>query len=186
MNKEISNILSGTSSCVLVNERELKSAKPTSFTAIISGVDEVFCLYPGIVEFIGSVGGKQSVSVLVNNHEMIRYLNLRSTSDYLIRGEQIFAGDTLGVPYRRGILHLEYCTQWKGDSNYPIRMCGRQFFKQNPIELLDKIYIPPEDLTVLETFTPEGEEYEFDEEQLSEWSPPIQYTYNEFTNNKGD
>lgn len=184
MNKEISIGLSGTDSCVLVNEKELKNTKTTSFTAIISGVDEVFCLYPGIVEFIGSVDGKQSVSVLVNNHEMIRYLNLRTTSEYLVRGEQLFAGDTIGIPYRRGELHLEYCTQWRGDSKCPIRMCGRQFFKQNPLELLEKKYVPPKDLTVLETFTPGDEEYEFTDEQLTEWSIQEEYTYNEFTDGR--
>lgn len=161
--------ITGKDSCVLVNENELNSSKVTSFTALISGADEVFCLFSGTAEFVGSFGGQQSVSLLVNKHEMIRYLNLVDTP--WMRGNSIAEGDTIGKAHKKKYLGFEYCTQWKGDSKYPVRMCGRLFYKQNPMDILNGIYVPPKDIALVEDFVPANATVEFTEDQVNEWLP---------------
>jgi len=167
VNKDILKALTGSTSPVLLNERELNSSKVTSFTASFLGVNEVFCLFPGSAIFVGSFDGAESVNILVNKHELIRYTNLAVAP--VVRDSQVPKGQKIGEVSPRKRFGFEYCTQWQGDSKYPVRFCGRLFFKQNPKDILNGIYVPPRDIELIEDFVPYYTDVEFTSEQAGEW-----------------
>lgn len=170
MNKEIVERLTGKTTCTLKNEAELTGDKPTSFTALITGVSGVFNLYRGKVLFVGSYDGIYSVNILVNDHELLRYCYLGEVES-LLAEDVVEAGRKLGKVAKNRTLGFEYCTQWQGNSNKTVRMCGRLFFKQNPLDILNNLYQVPEPITIVEDTTPEALEYDFTDEEIDsgEW-----------------
>lgn len=163
------NTLVYDTSCKLLNEKELLSKKTTSFTAIISGASEVFCLFPGEVEFVGTFNGMQSIDILINGHELIRYLNLDHAD--CRKGMVLTHGEYCGKVNKKRGLGFEYCTQWQGQSKYPVRLCGRTFYKQNPIDILNGIYEPPQEIGITYAYTSHKTDAEFEDYQMDEWRP---------------
>lgn len=169
MDNQILEKLSGGAKCTLVNEKSLRSKRPASFTAQISGVDGVFTLYPGTVEFVGTFEGANSVCVLMNDHEMFRFGGLAEVSEYVQKGRELSEFFKLGETARNKKCTFEYWTQWQGESKYPARVCGRVYYKQNPIDILDGIYVPPAPVVVVQDSTPINAEAEFTPEEDEEW-----------------
>lgn len=165
--------LTGGKTCKLINESDLMSKRPTSFTAVISGVDEVYCLFPGTVEFIGSYKNDGTVTLLVTNHEIIRYLHLDDIP--VIRNSLIETGAFLGKVPKRKNLEIEYCTQWRGESKYPIRLNTRTYYKQNPMDLLNGLYAPPREYAIEDGINRPNDTVELEPEQLLEWGTEAQY-----------
>lgn len=136
------NILTGGNSetCKLDNEKELASSRATTFTATISGVTDVFSLFPGKVLFLGFFEGMGTISIAVSNHEVIKYMNFDSI--LVTQFSKVNRGTRLGSIHSRKGLQLEYCTQWKGESKFPSRFNNRLFYKQRPLDILNGIYVP--------------------------------------------
>ena len=168
MDQQVMKTLTGGKTCKLINETDLNSNKPTSFTAKFSGVSEVYCLFTGTVEFYGYYNGVGTVTVLVTNHEIVRYINIDNIQ--LERNQFLEPGTLIGKANKRKGLAFEYCTQWRGESKYPIRLNNRTYYKQNPIDLLNGLYIPPRELEVEYGINRPDDTVEFTKEQLSEWS----------------
>lgn len=169
MDAEIIKILTGDNISKLLNEKDLRTANPTSFTATFSDVNEVFCLFTGQIEYMGmDENGLWTMNLDVTNHEIIRYMNM--TSCIGNKNQWIEEGTKIGtvVPKRKNF-SLEYCSEWKGYSKYPVRICGRTFYKQNPIDILDGAYVPPREFHVSEQYTRPYQTYSFTQDQLDEW-----------------
>lgn len=170
MDKNLATRLTFGGTCKVTNEANLKSDNPTSFTASISGVSGVFNLFLGEMEYIDRADGYFAVNIMPNPQEVIRYCNLTSVVNWA-KGTSIGTEVKLGEVPNNKELGFEYCTQWQGTSKYPIRISGRLFYKQNPKDLLDGLYVPPAQIAVVEDYTPANSEYEFTEEQFEagEW-----------------
>lgn len=181
MNQEIVNMLTLGESCTLVNEENLRSKRPASFTALISGSSGVFTMYTGKVEYVGKYEGMYSYNILMNDHELFRYLYLDSVEAWG-KGQELGPQVKLGVPRRNKPFGFEYCTQWQGTSSYPIRINNRTYFLQNPIDILDGIYVPPAPIEVIEATTPNQAEYDFDMEEIDSGEWILDMTEEEFNN----
>lgn len=169
MDNSVKNIITGQTSCVLTNEKDLSNLNPTSFTAMISGVNEVHCLFAGTVEFIGMKDGLWAITMYLNTAEIIRYGNLKEA--YRNKGDALLPGELIGVASNLKGLTIEYCSIWRGNSKYPIRIGNRTFYKQNPIDILNGVYTPPRDMLVSRKYTrPQKDKIEFTDEELTEWT----------------
>lgn len=168
MNSDVAKLLTG-STCKLDNESDLKSKKPKTFTATISGVSKVYNLFPGTVLFLGYYQNMGTVTIAVSNHEIVRYLNLKDIQIW--NSSKISAGQYLGETHKNKPLQFEYCTQWKGDSLYPVRVKNSLYFKQNPIDILEGLYVPENELNVKYGAVTTSTKIKFRPEQLSEWGP---------------
>ena len=144
MDSAVAKLLTGTN-CKLVNETDLKSKNPVSFTATISGASKVYHLFPGTVLFLGYYKKMGTVTVAVSNHEIVRYLNLKDIQGW--NNSEVTQGQLVGEAYSVPGLQFEYCTQWKGDSIYPVRVNNKLYFKQNPIDILNGTYVPQNQIT---------------------------------------
>lgn len=168
MNSDIAKLLANTD-CKLVNEQDLTSKKPSTFTATISGVSKVYNLFPGTVLFLGYYKDMGTVTIAVSNHEIVRYLNLKDIQTW--NYASVTAGQYLGEAYSRSNLQFEYCTQWKGDSVYPVRIDNKLYYKQNPIDILNGTYTPINQINVQNGIVKLKSKVEFTPEQLLEWGP---------------
>ena len=166
MDSNIKKVLTGGTTCVLTNEASLS----TSSTAIITGVNEVYCLFTGTVEFIGMSNNLWTITMYANTEEIIRYGNLKEA--YWNKGDSISAGIQIGTASKLKGLSFEYCSSWKGQSKFPIRIGNRTFYKQNPKDILDGTYTPPRDMLVSKKYTrPKKDKIELTDEELTEWEP---------------
>jgi len=168
VNSAISKLLAGQD-CKLINEKDLSSKNPTSFTATISGVNKVYNLFPGIVLFLGYFEKMGTVTIAVSNHEIIRYLNLKDIQGW--NYVKVAKGDYIGQAYPNKPMQFEYCTQWKGDSPYPVRVNNKLYFKQNPIDILNGLYVPKGEIDVQSGVVRPNDKVIFTEAQLLEWGP---------------
>lgn len=161
------NILTGGSNYILENEKDLRSNKPSSYTATISGVKNVYSILPGTVLFLGFYKGTGTIYLSISKHEMIRYMNLRTLEVW--RGQEIEKGHTIGTAYNSP-LEFEYCTVYQQSSPYPVRFADRTYYKQNPIDLLDGVYWPYKELEIRNGIVRINDTYTFDDEdQKKEW-----------------
>lgn len=168
MDSTVAKLLTGTT-CKLMNEKDLTSKNPTSFTATISGASEVYNLFPGTVLFLGYYKEMGTVTVAVSNHEIVRYLNLKEIQGW--NNAPIAAGQLVGEAYPNSYLQFEYCTQWKGNSKYPVRVNNKLYFKQNPIDILNRLYVPSNQITLNTNITRLNSKVSFTSQQLLEWGP---------------
>ena len=166
MNKVIMSMLTQGSDCVLQNEEDLRSDNPTSFTAIIKGVDEVCALVGGEIKFVGSTDSSGSVSVAINDNEILRYAYL--SEPYGKFGDEVSVEQPVGRA-KNSILKFEYCTRWQGTSEFPIRIDNQLYYKQNPIDILDNVYEVINEIDVYEDYNRPQDTLEFTDEQLEEW-----------------
>lgn len=171
MDQDIMRTLSGHTNCILTNEKDLKSRRPKSFTALISNIDKVHNLFPGSVLYYGTFEGSGTVNIAVSNHEIVRYLYLSEINNW--PGSNLEEGALIGTAGRRHTLGFEYCTQWRGDSKYPVRVLNRTYYKQNPIDLLDGAYIPPKESNVMYGINRPNDLVSLTQEQKKEWSNPF-------------
>ena len=166
MDSEVMNVLSGGSNFILRNEADLRSNKPKSYTATISGFTSVYNILPGEVLFLGSYEGTGTLYVGISRHEMVRYINLKTISVW--KGQQLSKGQFIGTTYNRP-LQFEYCTVYRQDSPYPVRFNYLTYYKQNPIDVLDGIYWPYMEPTKHSGIVRPGTKVEFTEEEREEW-----------------
>lgn len=158
--------LSGGSDCKLDNEKDLRSSKPTTYTATISGTKNVYSIFPGTVLFLGYYKGTGTIYLCISNHELIRYMNLKDFNVW--KGQDIEKGTLLGASSNVP-LQFEYCTVYQQDSKYPVRFANRTYYKQNPIDILDGVYWPYKEITIKSGIVLPNNKYEFTEEQKREW-----------------
>lgn len=171
MNSQIAKLLSGSTTCKLTNETDLKSKKPTSFTATISGVSKVYNLFPGTVLFLGYYKKMGTVTIAVSNHEIVRYLNLKDIQEW--NYSSVAQGQYIGEAYSNSFLQFEYCTQWKGDSIYPVRVNNALYYKQNPLDILNGMYTPTNEINVKNGVVRLNAKTTFTADQLLEWGSTI-------------
>lgn len=169
MNSSIKQALTRATSCKLNNEDNLKKSNPSTFTATISGVTKVYNLFPGTVLFLGFYKKMGTVTVAISNHEIIRYCNLQDIQCWVNR--PITKGQLVGTAFTASGLQFEYCTQWKGDSIYPVRINNNLYFKQNPLDILNGIYTPVKETNIQYTSLKVDDKVQFTSEQLLEWGP---------------
>ena len=167
MDNTIAATLASNGNCILKNESNLSSKKPKDYTAILTGFTIVNNLFAGTVVYIGVYQGKGSVYVQVSSHEMIRYLNLQSIQVY--KGTKLDKGAFLGTVSSKVGLGFEYCSQWKGDSIYPVRNDNKLYYKQNPIDILNGKYQPTAPISIQPGITLLKDKMEFTKAQLPEW-----------------
>lgn len=152
----------------LINEDNLNSEKPSSFTATFSGVDKVYSIFPGQVIYIGVYKDLGTLSVKVSDFEIVRYLNL--TDIQVTPGETFNEGTYLGVANKQYGLQFEFCSTYQGDSKYPVRLNNETYFKQNPIAVLNGKYTPTYNKIVTEGYAEPDQVVELTEEQAGELS----------------
>ena len=167
MDSAVKKTLAHTVSCELDNEKDLRSNRPSSYIASISGVSEVYSLFPGQVLFLGYYRGKGTVYVAVSNHEIVRYMNLQKIEVW--KGQSLQKGDLVGLVGNRSYLQFEYCTQWKGESVYPVRTDTKLYYKQNPIDILDGKYVPTKEIDIRDGITRPNDKTTFTEDEKLEW-----------------
>lgn len=166
MDSEVMNVLSGGSNFILHNEADLRSNKPKSYTATISGFTSVYNILPGEVLFLGSYEGTGTLYIAVSKHEMIRYMNLKTFSVW--KGQQVTTGQYIGTTYNKP-LQFEYCTVYRQNSPYPVRFDYRTYYKQNPIDILDGVYWPYREPVKHSGIVRPGTKVGFTEEEKEEW-----------------
>ena len=161
-------ILTGGSNYNFNNEKDLRSSRPSNYTATISGFTDVYNILPGTVLFLGYYKGNATVYLAVSKHEMIRYMNLKTFNVW--KGQDVTKGEFIGT-IGNTPLQFEYCTVYKQESNYPVRFDSDiTYYKQNPIDILDGVYWPYREEKVqkgiVRTNSPE---YNFTSQQKHEW-----------------
>lgn len=161
------NILTGGQSYKFDNEADLRKDHPSSYTATISGIKEVYNILPGLVFFLSSNNGMTSVYIAVSKHEMIRYMNL-AVVDVNI-GRDLSKGDLIGTVKAHRPLLFEYTTVYRTGSKYPVRFSNRTYYKQNPIDILDGLYWPYREPVLEAGIVNVNNTYEFTEQQKHEW-----------------
>lgn len=170
------NLLSGGKTYKLQNEKDLRSNRPSNYTATISGFKEVFNILPGTVLFLGFYKGTGSIYVEVSKHEMIRYMNFKTIDVW--NGMELVKGTQLGVLDKP--LQFEYCTVYQQGSPYPVRFDFRTYYKQNPIDILDGVYWPYREISISNGVIRENNVYKFSEQERKEWfssEPNLNATY---------
>ena len=91
--------LTGTTTCKLNNEDDLKKANPKTYTATISGAKKVYNLFPGTVLFLGYYRKMGTVTIAISNHEIIRYCNLENIQYW--SNSSALKGQYIGTAYAR-------------------------------------------------------------------------------------
>lgn len=177
MDSEVMNILSGGRKYKLDNEKDLRKANPSTYTANISGVKEVYSILPGTVLFLGFYKGTGSLYISISKHEMVRYMNLDKIDVW--KQSNVDKGTYLGVINSNKPLQFEYCTVYRDDSPYPVRYWDRTYYKQNPIDVLDGTYWPYKEITIEPGIIRPGNTFDFTEQQRKEWFSyeSVRYSY---------
>ena len=102
---------------------------------------EVFNVAAGEIVYVGAEGEHAVVNVKCNPSEILRYGNLKELT--CNKGYNASIGAQLGVADKT--LTFEYCTLWKGESNYAVRVNNITYYKQDPTEILNGDYTLRED-----------------------------------------
>lgn len=125
------DILTGTAGSVIDNKDDI--SKILSARVLC---DNVYNLFHGQIVYIGASNGRAVVNVKCNPSEVLRYGNLKeltcAKSYYAEKGAQLGVAD--------GFVIFEYCTLWKGNSVYPVRINNFTYYKQNPSDILNGLY----------------------------------------------
>lgn len=125
------DILTGTAGSVIDNKDNI--SKILSARVLC---DNVYNLFHGQIVYIGASNGRAVVNVKCNPSEVLRYGNLKeltcAKSYYAEKGAQLGIAD--------GFVIFEYCTLWKGNSVYPVRINNFTYYKQNPSDILNGLY----------------------------------------------
>ena len=168
MDHSVIAALGGRSDSKWLNESDMKGKNPTSYTALISNIINVYNLFPGSVLYFGTYQGSGTVNIAVSNHEILRYLYLSELAKW--PGKELSVGDAIGTAGNKHNLGIEYCTQWRGDSKYPVRVLGRTYYKQNPKDILDGLYTPPKETDVEYGINRYNDKIELTDAQMAEWA----------------
>lgn len=168
MDSNVKQLLTGSTSCKLDNEKDLSSDNPSTYTATISGAKSIYNLFPGRVLFLGYYKGMGTITIAVSDHELIRYLNMQDIRINVF--QEVDTKTFLGTVYSQKKLQIEYCTQWKGDSIYPVHVNTDLYYKQNPIDILNGKYIPQKEITIQDGITRPDVKVKFTQNELLEWS----------------
>ena len=168
MDSTVAKLLTGTN-CKLANEKDLQSENPTSFTATISGASKIYNLFPGTVLFLGFYKNMGTVTVAVSNHEIVRYLNLKDIQGWNYCS--VTKGQYVGETHPNNSFQFEYCTQWKGSSVYPVRVNNKLYYKQNPLDILNGLYAPENQISIKSGITRYNDKVKFTEAQAIELGP---------------
>lgn len=181
MDSLVLQILTGQSNskAKLINEDDLKSDRPSNFTATIKDIDKVYALFPGQVLYVGYYEKMGTLTVQVADGEIIRYLNL--TDIQLGLGETMNEGRYLGLADKQHGLQIEYCTQWQGESKMPVRVNTSTFFKQNPIAVLEGEYTPTYNKKPIQGYVQPDEIVELSKEQKNEFNNEALFAVPEIT-----
>ena len=169
MNGQIANTLTNNKHYSFVNEINLSSNRPKDYTAILNGFTQVYNIFEGTVVYIGVYKGDGTIYVQVSNHELIRYLHLKNIQVY--KGSHVDIGYYLGDIANKDGLGFEYCTQWKGNSIYPVRYNNKLYYKQNPIDILSGNYNPISQVDITNGCILPHQKATFTEDELKEWGP---------------
>lgn len=123
--------LTGNSNSVIENKNEVSRIKSARLLC-----ENVYNVAHGQIVFIGTQDGRAFVNVKCNPSEVLRYGNLKE----LTCEKSYFAniGAQLGVADDYVI--FEYCTLWKGQSNFPVRINNWTYYKQDPTDILEGRY----------------------------------------------
>ena len=170
MDQNVIQTLTGNTNSIIKNEKDLKSKRPQSYTALISNVNKIYNLFPGSVLYYGVYKGTGTVNIAVSNHEVLRYLYLSEIANW--PGADLQTGELIGTAGNQHTLGLEYCTQWRGESKYPVRILGRTYYKQNPKDILDGLYSPIKEMNIKYGINRPQDTTKLTEEQLAEWGNP--------------
>ena len=125
------SILTGDSNSVIQNKDNVSKVN----SAVIECTN-VFNVAEGEIVYVGSEGEHGVVNVKCNPSEILRYGNLKELT--CNKGYNASIGAQLGVADRT--LTFEYCTLWKGESNYAVRVNNITYYKQDPTEVLEGTY----------------------------------------------
>ena len=159
----------------LVNEDDLRSDNPENFTATIKNINGVHSLFPGQIIYLGYYEGMGTVVELVSDKEILRYMNLNPVT--VCTGDLIKDRNFLGIANKNHGLQFEYCTEWQGESNMPVRINRGDkivtYFKQNPMDILDGIYVPMYHVNPTNKYISPFDTVSLNEEQF--------YEFNDFT-----
>lgn len=112
------------------------STKYPYCTGTLVKCSDVYNVSYGKVLFIGKMGSTYTVLVQCNSGECLRYSNLKSVN---VSSNTIILENTLIGQADESVL-FEYCTAWKGESTWPVRVGNVCFYKQNPSEILSGAY----------------------------------------------
>lgn len=175
MDSNVINTLTGSDKCYLINENELLSDNPNSFTATINRAEKVYNLFPGKVLFLGVYKGMNTVSVKVSPYEVIRYLNLTDVKVWF--NSELDIGDEIGSVYPKAKLQFEYCTSDPDTTIYPVRIDDDTYYKQNPIGIFQGTLTPDTVNYNVQGLLRSTDKVLFTEEQKYEWGERKQVTY---------
>ena len=142
----------------------------------VSGLEiqgqSIYNVCPGKVVAVGQEANKTySVSVLVNDKQMIRYTNLEYAD--VVSGQSVTFNTYIGRCKK--FVRLEYCTLDRHQSIWPVRIKDKLMYKQDPEGLLNGT------TKLVLYFDNTGETDHTDSIYYD--NPMMEY---ELTNNKGD
>ena len=124
--------LTGNSDSVIENKDNVSIIKSARLLC-----ENVYNVAHGQIVFIGEANGRAVVTVKCNPSEILRYGNLKeincAINYFADKGAQIGIADEY--------VEFEYCTLWKGQSNYPVRVGSTTYYKQDPTEILEGLYV---------------------------------------------
>lgn len=134
--------------------------------------DEVFSICPGKVISVNYTSlSTYFVSVLVNEHQMVIYANLKSVSVKV--GQEISFRTFIGNANK--FVRFEYCTDVQDESKWVVRTKSITMYKHNPLGILTgqiKLKVPVDNVHVATG----------DEEMI----PLDKHVSAEFTGNRGE
>lgn len=94
---------------------------------------QVHSICPGKVISVSNwPPAKQSVSVMVNNNQIVRYANLSSVQ--VKEGQEVTFRTVIGTANK--FVRFEYCTVAQHSSKWPVRIKSLTVYKQDPTSLL--------------------------------------------------
>lgn len=122
--------LTGNSS-VILNKDEVAKTKSARLAC-----ENVYNVAHGQIVYIGAQNSRAFVNIKCNPSEVLRYGNLKElncqNNYYADIGAQLGVAD--------GYVIFEYCTLWKGQSNFPVRINNWTYYKQDPTDILEGRY----------------------------------------------
>lgn len=113
-----------------------KSKQPyvTGYDIVCSEVKNV--AYGQIVYIGYDPNGTYTINVKSNSGEVLRYSNIRKVN--IRTGQYAEKGESIGIA--KTYVHFEYCTRWKGESIFPVRVNNYLYYKQDPKDILEGTY----------------------------------------------
>lgn len=123
--------LTGSSDSSITNTDTVSTIKSARILC-----ENVYNIAYGQIVYIGVTNGRAVVNVKCNPSEVVRYGNLKELNCdrnyYADIGAQIGQADDY--------VEFEYCTLWRGNSNYPVRINNTTYYKQDPTDILEGRY----------------------------------------------